>query len=754
MIPARTTRSAAPAIRPAAATATLSQLRYVSQAALLAAFGIMLCQPALAVSTDRVSVASNGTEVSDGSDWASISADGRFIAFISEADDLVAGDSNGQQDVFVHDRQTGTTERANVASNGSQATGGSSDGPSISPDGRFVVFASMADNLVAGDTNAANDVFVRDRLTGTTERVSVTSGGVEGNDQSRRPSISADGRFVAFSSDATNLVAGDSNGLWDAFVHDRQTGTTERVSVDSGGAQATGDDSTNPSISADGRFVAFDSGAVNLVAGDSNAAFDVFVHDRQTGTTERVSVDTTGAEATPAGDGSLNPSISADGRFVAFRSDASDLTLIDTNGTVDVFVHDRQTGVTQRISIDSIGNEGNGISAQPSISADGRFVAFYSSSNNLIPSDTNADTDIFVHDRLTRTVERVSVSSLGAESTDQSYFPSISADGRFVAFSSLATNLVAGDTNAHADVFVRDRGPQPDANDDLAVDFGGAGLWQRLDNASWQQIHAASPIAVASADLDGFLQDETIASFAGSGLWALFPHNIWTKIHNAAPSLFAAGDFDGNGSDDLAVDFGGAGLWIFYNNATWMKRHNTSPEGLAVGDLDGNGRDEMIVDFGGAGLWARYNDATWAKLNNASPVHVAIADLDGNGRDELIADFGGAGIWARTTNTSWQKLHNSASEGLAAGDLDRNGQEDLAVDFGAAGLWVRYNDTNWVKRHNGSPQRMLITDLDGNDKSELVVDFGAAGLWVRYNNTSWQKIHNASTQDLAAGGFN
>jgi hypothetical protein len=505
-------------------------------------------------------------------------------------------------------------------------------------------------------------------------------------------------------------------------------------------------------MSADGRFIAFSSDATNLVAGDTNNESDVFVRDLQASTTERVSVDSAGGQGTLQSFGS---SISADGRFVAFSSYAPNLTLYDTNGLPDIFVHDRQTGVTKRVSVESAGGLSDGYNSYPSISADGRFVAFYASSTNLVPGDTNTDTDIFVRDLLTATTKRANVDSVGTESTGgDSHDPSISADGRFIAFYSNATNLVAGDTNSVTDIFVRDQGLLPDANDDLAVDFGAAGLWQRLDDATWQQIHAASPLAVAAADLNGDLKDETIASFAGSGLWALFPHNIWTKIHNAAPSLFAAGDFDGNGTDDLAVDFGAAGLWIFYNGTTWTKRHNASPEDLAVGDLDGNGQDEMIVDFGGAGLWARYNDGGWAKLHNASPVHIAIGDLDGNGRDELIADFGAAGIWARYNNSSWQKLHNGTSEGLAAGDLDGNGQEDLAADFGAAGLWVRTNDTNWVKRHNGSPERMLINDLDGNDKSELVVDFGAAGLWVRYNNTNWVKRHNATTQGLAAGGFN
>src|SRR6266567_3491186 len=247
-----------------------------------------------AQTTVRVSVASDGTEGNDVSMGSALSADGRFVAFDSAATDLVAGDTNRVSDVFVHDRQTGTTERVSVASDGAQGNGSSgllsfAFPPALSADGRFVAFVSFATNLVASDTNGATDVFVHDRQTGITERVSVASDGTEGNAASAGAALSADGRFVAFHSTATNLVAGDTNGKTDVFIHDRQTGITERVSVASGGTEGNGF-SAEPALSADGRFVAFHNTATNLVAGDTNGKTDVFVHDRQTGTTERVSV--------------------------------------------------------------------------------------------------------------------------------------------------------------------------------------------------------------------------------------------------------------------------------------------------------------------------------------------------------------------------------------------------------------------------------------------------------------------------------
>ena len=221
---------------------------------------------------------------------------------------------------------------------------------------------------------------------------------------------------------------------------------TERASLDSTGALANAINIERfcPTLAADGRFVAFGSDATNLVTGDTNAVSDAFVYDRVTGTTERVSVSSAGAEANGT---SFAPAISADGRFVAFPSEATNLVPGDTNGVTDVFVRDRLTGTTERVSVSSAGAEANGTSFAPAISADGRFVAFPSEATNLVPGDTNGATDVFVRDRLTATTDRVSVDSAGAQANDRSDFPAISADGSVVAFVSTATNLVPDDTN-------------------------------------------------------------------------------------------------------------------------------------------------------------------------------------------------------------------------------------------------------------------------------------------------------------------
>lgn len=432
--------------------------------------------PALTI---LVSVASDGTQGNEVSEFPAISGNGRFVAFTSNATNLVPGDTNSRDDVFVHDLQTGETTRVSVASDGTESSEGGGL-PAISRNGRFVGFVAADTNLVPGDTNSAVDVFVHDRESGETTRVSVASDGTQGSasanhGQSGEPTISADGRFVAFESTFSNLVAGDTatcaslpniapGECPDVFVHDRQTGQTIIVSVASDGTQAN-DQSFAPAISADGRSVAFVSAASNLVAGDTNAFLDVFVHDLQTGETSRVSLASDGTEGNEV---SFAPSISADGRIVAFVSDANNFVPRDTNGRreaflgEDVFVHDRDTGETTLVSMAFNRRPSNDASFEPSISADGRFVAFSSFASNLVRKDTNKIQDVFVRERETGTTVRASVASDGTQATgiagpfDNSADPSINGDGHIVAFSSSATNLVPGDVNGTRDVFVRE----------------------------------------------------------------------------------------------------------------------------------------------------------------------------------------------------------------------------------------------------------------------------------------------------------
>jgi Tol biopolymer transport system component len=361
-------------------------------------------------------------------------------ALNTSANDVKRNPSSSNSSIFVNDALTlalkssrqalmaiGDTTRISLDSSSAQGNATSSY-PSISTDGRYVAFYSDASNLVSGDTNGVADVFVRDTQTNTTSRVSLAFNGEQGNNLSWIPSISADGRYVAFYSAASNLVSGDTNGVADVFVRDTQTNTTTRVSINSSGGEgnnASGNPSIyagNPSISADGRYVAFYSDASNLVSGDTNNTEDIFMRDTQTNTTTRISIASNGAQANNL---SRNPSISADGRYVAFLSFASNLAGTTSGGT---FVRDTQTNTTSRISLNSSGEEGNYASlGNPSISADGRYVAFASQASNLVNGDTNDDdwpatpgSDVFVRDTQMNITTRVSLNSSGVEGEENS----------------------------------------------------------------------------------------------------------------------------------------------------------------------------------------------------------------------------------------------------------------------------------------------------------------------------------------------
>jgi Tol biopolymer transport system component len=409
-----------------------------------------------AQSTSRLSVDSSGAQADSSSSLPVLSADGRFVAFQSFATNLVPGDTNGKTDVFLCDRQSGAVERVSLENSGLQGNG-ESYSPALSADGRFVAFSSASTNLVVGDTNHIRDVFVRDRWSGTTTRVSVDSYGNEGFIESGDASISADGRMVAFYSLASTLVPFDTNDVGDIFVHDRQTGLTQRVSVDTAGVEANAETST-PAVSGDGRFVAFGSAASNLVAGDTNGGWDIFVRDLANQTTARVSLDSAGQQGNLP---SVGQALSFDGRYLAFGSSASNLVPGDTNGVADLFLRDLWSGTTERVSLGWQGQQANGASSACALSADGSRLFFASHASNLVPGDSNACTDLFLRDLQAGTLERLSVSSSGGQGNLSSWFPALSADGRFAAFASYASNLVAGDTNVAVDVFARDLGAPP-----------------------------------------------------------------------------------------------------------------------------------------------------------------------------------------------------------------------------------------------------------------------------------------------------
>ena len=457
--------------------------------------------------TSLVSVIASGVRAAGDSNLrhggGALSADGRYVVFHSYRPSLVRNDRNGVADVFLRDLERGETHLVSATFDGSTANAYAADA-SISADGRHVAFFSPASDLVSGDRNGSGDIFVWNRATGVRELASVGSSGAQANDESLESAISADGRYVAFTSFASNLARNDTNGWSDVFLRDRQAGYTERVSVASDGHQADGN-SWQPCVSADGRFVAFYSTASNLVPDDQGDMQDVFVRDRQTRQTRRISET---ADGTAANGYSVQPALSGNGRYVAFVSDADNLAPGDTNGRIDVFVRDLETGAVERVSVSSSGTQGNGGSYEPALSADGRYVVFESFASNLVPGDTNRSDDVFVHDRETHTTSRVSSGVSGVQADDANSTPSVSADGRYVAFRSDASNLAPNDGNRSSDVYVKDLGPRDDGAvtftiKPAALEFGAHAVGSTTTESFWLRNQSSTYLALESVEIQG-----------------------------------------------------------------------------------------------------------------------------------------------------------------------------------------------------------------------------------------------------------
>lgn len=514
----------------------------------------------------RVSVSGQAIEGSGPSFDAQISEDGSFIVFASRSENFVANDNNNQSDIFVKNIQTGALEIASVDTSGN-ASNGWSESPSISSDGRFVAFKTFANNLSPADTQNYSDIYVKDMLNETVFLVSSDSDGIVGNYVSTAPMISSNGQFVVFTSGASNLVNNDNNGSFDVYVKniltntvtlvpraqsvfvgsdsfpsisnegqyvsfgtleslvsdDRRGQDTYRYDLQSGnydivtqvsplltsttgngdsyigainsdgtviafdsfanniisddvGTQgqvyvrltstgqvqlvssnangvASNQNSRNPSLTSDGQWVAFESNASNLVDTDLNGNYDIFVKNINTGVIERVSTTAVGAEANNS---SWDASISGDGRFVAFVSQSSSFDEHDQNGTQDIYVKDRQTGHVIRASTDAMGTDANSFSQMPKISSDGRIVVYSSGASNLALNDTNQSGDIFAKNLVTGALQLVSADTSETAGNNQSLRPSVSSDGRYVVFESDATNLVPDDTNDRSDIFRKD----------------------------------------------------------------------------------------------------------------------------------------------------------------------------------------------------------------------------------------------------------------------------------------------------------
>jgi Tol biopolymer transport system component len=536
--------------------------------------------------TSRASVAAYGGDVDHHSGAPSLSADGRFVAFHSRASNLFplsqGFDGNSAFDIFVRDLLTGTTRRVSIGIGGFDPVGGSGH-PSISADGSRVAFHSFSWNLVANDSNQALDVFVVDVATLATTRVSVISGGAQATGMSQFASLSADGRYVVFESWAADLAPGDGNLACDIFRHDTLTGVTELVSANpagvSGNGDSGGDSVSPPSISADGRWVAFGSRASDLVPNDTNhitfplpcklCGDDVFVRDMLLGTTVKVSVSSAGVP----GDWKNNYcAISGDGRLVVFEGASANLVPGDTNDAGDVFVHDRDADVdgifdepgaiaTTRVSVDSSGAQmangagGGGIGwGGPRISFDGSTVAFHSISP-LAPPGSNGRIQVFVKDLASGLVEATSVDPWFALGAEHSFLAALDANGDHVAFTTRSTGIVAGETNARDDVFVRRACPQPATY--CTAKLNSLGCAATLSTFGVPGATLPAPFTITTSNLRSQVAGLTIYSLAGASATPFQGGHLCVQAPFArTPIQPTGGNPAGNDcSGSLAFDF-------------------------------------------------------------------------------------------------------------------------------------------------------------------------------------------------------
>jgi len=370
---------------------------------------------------------------------------------------IVTSGSSSRTNAYLRDRATGITELVSVANDGSD--GGNGESVDVSDDGRYVAFTGRNLDGSIGYV----DAYVRDRAMNTTELISVNSDGSPGtgNKSASDVSISGDGRYVAFASDSADIVNGDTNSVTDIFVRDRVTGITQRISIASDGTQANGDSGgayRGTDISADGRYIAFNSAANNLVSNDTNGKSDLFLHDRTSGTTTRINLANDGSQINAGSDGWYD--LSSDGRYMVFSSSDGNLVANDSNGQTDVFVRDLTIDTTELVSFANDGSQSNSLSTFPGISANGRYVSFNSMANNLVTGGNPQGFATFVRDRIANTTEMVDIPHDGTVANHISFGnSSVSGDGRYIAFASVASNLVAGDSdiNNNWDIFVHDR---------------------------------------------------------------------------------------------------------------------------------------------------------------------------------------------------------------------------------------------------------------------------------------------------------
>lgn len=521
--------------------------------------GDLVWEPFIGNGIVRISTTAGGGEADGPSSDVQLSSDGWLAVFTSEAENLSSEDADGSgTDVYLKDLVTGEVRVLNTGYWEGVPALGEAYAPAFSADGRFVVFETAGSNLVAVDGNSMLDVFVTDLATGTVERVSTGTAGTEGNGTSGNPDISADGRYVVFESWASNLVAGDWNSTADVFLKDRLTGETRLISSDRDGLQGNGW-SAQPQITPDARFVLFLSYADDLVGGDTNGDLDVFVKDLLTGAVARVNTSSEEGQANSRAD---YAQMTPDARYVVFSSAADNLVPGDSWMTEDVFVKDRATGQIVRANTDAFGAVADNDSVMPGISDDGRYVVFASKASNLVWGDSNGVWDVFVKDMLTGAIARVSTDGAGVEGNGNSSGAAITPDGRYITFVSVAGNLPGSlaDTNGVSDVF---RVLNP-----LMFSSGTDTVKTSIDYTLPENLNDL--VLTGSAPIDG----------TGNGM-----NNKLSG--NAAPNLLL-----GLGGDDTLIGAAGADT---LKGGTGNDTYNIDDAGDTITEFAGQGIDSVIA---------------------------------------------------------------------------------------------------------------------------------------------------------------
>ena len=553
----------------------------------------------------------------------SITQNGRYVLFSSNDDQLVTGDTNWQNDVFVRDILSWTTTRINISSSGNESNGYSQP-IAMTPDGRYILFQSYADNLVLNDTNFQSDVFIRDTVNNTTIRVSVDSLWNEGNNFSQPTAITPDGRYVLFLSSADNLVASDTNTSNDTFVRDTINNTTIRVNIDN--LWNEGNNEWYPTaITPDGRYVLFNSYADNLVANDTNSANDSFVRDILNNTTTRISIGSTGNEGNSYSEWTA---ITPDWRFVLFWSDSNNFIPNDTNWNYEAFVRDTVNNITIWASVDSSGNVWDSISSPISITPDGRFVLFQSFAGNLVPNDTNIAYDVFVKDTVSGTTTRVSVDSMWNEVYNTSSALSITPDGKYVLFQSTANNLVPNDVNRSRDAFLNE----------------------------WQVLLWAAPTIVNPVD---WTYRNTNADIVVQWLW-----NSWADIRVT---------FLGN---QFSTTVGNNNEWIVQLPWQWDAIYTVYAQQKAVW----------------SGMWS----ATWSSTFTIDTTNPAVPTIVTPIENELISWWSMYVVWVWEVGwTITVKVWNTTKVAWIDGAWNRNAWPFIIAPWYKYGIVAKQSDLAW-----------------------------------------------------------